>query len=150
MVDTYTALIRLVQMATGSNNGLWGDKENTALRMIEQAVAGSTAIDMTGSNHTLTTANNATDESRNALIRLTGTPGTTRTLTFPDLSKLTIVKNDSDSSVIMTAGAGTSATATPGQTVLVWTDGGTNVTAWVIGDLPGRSILSQIFAPEAL
>lgn len=150
MADSFTSSLRIIQMPTGSNDKLWGPKADAAFAMLEQGIAGQVNIDLTAGNHTLTTANNATDEARNALISLSGTPGTTRTLTMPDVEKITFILNSTDSPVILTAGAGATVALTPGQTAIVITDGATNVYGIVIGDLPGKSTLSQLFAHESL
>lgn len=150
MADSYTTFLRLIQMATGSNNGLWGDKENSAVAMIEQAIAGSLGIDLTTGDHVLTTANNATDEARNMVLSFNGTPGVTRTVTFPNLSKLTMVICTTDAPIILTAGAGFSAALVPGQVAFVLTDGATNLYAFILQDIPGHSVTSQVFSPEAL
>lgn len=150
MVDTYTPLLRLIQMVTGSNNAQWGIKADTTFAMIDQAIAGSTNISVTAGDHVLTTANNATDEARNAALSFSGTPGTTRTVTFPNLSKLTMVINASDSSIILTAGAGLTASLLPGQVAIVLCDGATNLYAFILQDVTGHSVLSQVYSAEAL
>lgn len=150
MADTYTTLLRIVQMATGSNNGLWGGKGNSAFAMLEEAIAGSTSVSVAAGNVTLSTANNATDQARKAFISFTGSPGVTRTVTVPDVSKITLMINSSDSSIIISAGAGLQATLLAGQIAWVITDGATNSYAFVIADVPGKGIVSQVFAPESL
>lgn len=150
MVDTYTAALRLIQMVTGSNNTLWGDKADLTFAMIDQAIAGAINISVTGADHVLTTANNASDEARNATLSFSGTPGVTRTVTFPNVTKQTLVINSSDSSLILTAGAGVSAALTPGQVAIVLTDGATNLYAFIIQDAAGHGVLPQLFAVEAL
>lgn len=143
--DTYTPSCRIIQMPTGSNDSTWGTKANAAWAMLEKCIAGTTSISVTAGNVTLSTANNATDQARNAILVFTGTPGTTRTITMPDVSKLTWVVNSSDSSLTFTAGAGTTASVASGKKGLVFTDGATNaalvtgtisLTADVTGTLP--------------
>lgn len=144
-VDTYTPSCRIIQMPTGSNDSTWGTKANAAWAMLEKCIAGTTSISVTSGNVTLTTANNAADQARNAILVFTGTPGTTRTITMPDVSHLTWVINNSDSSIVFTAGAGTTATVTAGKKALIFTDGSTNavsmtgvidLTSNVSGSLP--------------
>lgn len=95
--------------------------------MIEEAIAGQVSVSVTAGNVVLTTANNATDQSRPALLILTGTPGVTRTVTMPDVKKLTWVFNNSNASVILTSGAGTTVTLLAGEKQEVYSDGATNV-----------------------
>ena len=40
MASTYSSDLKLELMATGENAGTWGDKTNTNLNLIQQAVAG--------------------------------------------------------------------------------------------------------------
>lgn len=127
--DTYTPNCRIVQMPTGSNDTLWGTKANAAFAMLDQCISQGSIISVTGGNVTLTTANNAADQARSAIIAFTGTPGVTRTITMPNVSKLTWVANSSNSSLIFTAGAGTTATVISGATALIYTDAATNAVA---------------------
>jgi hypothetical protein len=150
IADTYTTLLRIVQMATGSNNGLWGGKGNAAFSMLEEAIAASASVSVAAGNVTLSTANNATDQARKACISFTGSPGVTRTVTAPDVSKITLMINSSDSTVLVTSGAGLQATLLRGQVAFVLTDGATNAYAFVIADLPGKGIVPQVFAAESL
>lgn len=150
MVDTYTTSLRIIQMPTGSNDGTWGVKADAAFAMLEQAIAGAINIDVTGANHVLTTGNNVSDEARNKTISFSGTPGATRTITFPDVPKLTLVINSTDSALILTSGAGDSAALLPDQIAFVQTDGATNTTAFIIQDVTGHGVLPQLYAALAL
>ncbi len=127
--DTYTPDLRIVQMPTGSNDTQWGIKANAAFAMLEQGIAGGTTISVTSGDVILTTANNAPDQSRNAIIAFTGTPGITRTVTMPNVSKLTWVVNSSDSTINFTAGAGITSSVASGNIALIYTDGVTNANA---------------------
>ena len=40
MASSYSADLKLELMLTGENSGTWGDKTNTNLKLIQQAVAG--------------------------------------------------------------------------------------------------------------
>ena len=40
MASTYSSDLKLELMATGENAGTWGDKPNTNLNLVQQAVAG--------------------------------------------------------------------------------------------------------------
>jgi hypothetical protein len=144
--DSYTTSLRIVQMPTGSNDSQWGTKANAAFAMLDQAIAGSVSISVTGGNVTLSTANNATDQARNALITFTGTPGTTRTITMPNVSKLTYIRNASDSTLVFTAGAGTTASIVAGDGALIYTDGSTNAVALADVSPFGQTITNSVNA----
>lgn len=126
--DSYTPNLRIVQMPTGSNDTQWGIKANAAFAMLDQAISQGSLVSVTANDVTLTTANNATDQARSAILAFTGTPGVTRTVTLPNVSKLTWVVNSSNASIIFTAGAGTTVTVTSGGVAMIYTDGLTNVT----------------------
>jgi hypothetical protein len=125
--DTYTSACRIVQMPTGSNDTTWGTKANAAFAMLEACATGAVSVDDTSANVTLTVANNAADQARNALIVITGTPGTTRTITVPNVAKTMTMANASDSPISISAGAGTTVTLAASHAALLLTDGATNV-----------------------
>src|SRR5262245_33660523 len=132
MADTHTPSLRLRLLEVGANEDTWGDELNAnVISMIEEAVAGIVSVSVTAGNVTLSTADGATDQARNARLMLTGTPGATRTVTFPNVEKLTWVINavGDSSAVTCTAGAGTSVSIPAGSCALVYTDGATNAAA---------------------
>lgn len=150
MVDSFTPSLRIVQMPTGSNDSTWGDKADAAFAMLEQGIAGQVAIDITSGDHTLTTADNANDEARNSVISFLGTPSDSCTITVPDVEKMTLMINNSGVPIVLTAGAGVTAALDDGQIGFVVSDGATNVYAFILSDVPGHSILSQLYSHESL
>jgi hypothetical protein len=60
-------------MVTGENAGTWGDKTNTNLNLIQQAIAGFESIALTSTNTTLSMTNAAISDARNAVLKFTGT-----------------------------------------------------------------------------
>lgn len=151
MVDTYTPSLRIVEMPTGSNDGLWGDKADAAFLMFEQAIAGLTAVSLLAGNVTLTTANNASDQARNAAIVFIGAPGVQRTVTMPDVTKLTWCVNQTDSDIVFqTTGAGNAIILHSGQVGLVGTDGATNAELLIVSDAQNRVANQMLFSFEAL
>lgn len=127
MPDTYTSSTRVIQMAVGGDENTWGANANAAYAMLDEAVAGQVSVSVTAGNVSLSTANNATDQSRPALLILTGTPGVPRTVTMPDVKKIQWVFNNSDSTVTLTAGVGTTVALLAGEKEAIYTDGATNV-----------------------
>jgi len=123
VADTYTSSLRIAQQTIGGNENSWGGILNDSLRMLDQAVAGIVSISVTAGNVTLSTANNTDDDARNALIIFTGTPGATRTVTMPNVEKLTWVVNNSDSTVTLTAGAAATVAVKSGAIDCVYCDG---------------------------
>jgi hypothetical protein len=131
MADTYTNSLRIAQQEIGANENTWGTINNAALARLDQAVAGIVGISVAGSNITLSTANNADDEARNAVIVLNGTPGATRTITFPNVEKVTWVYNNTDSTMTLTSGAGSNVDVLAGFVACIFNDGAANTSALV-------------------
>ncbi len=129
MPSSYTSLLRLVLPVTGEMTGTWGDTVNNGLTsLVEAAIAGTATVVMSDANYTLTTANEAADEARQAVIRLTGTLTATRNVTCPSTSKLYVVLNATTGgqSIVFRTAAGSGVTIPNGQRALVYCDG-TNV-----------------------
>jgi hypothetical protein len=60
-------------MVTGENSGTWGDKTNTNLNLIQQAIAGFESIAITSTNTTLVMTDATISNARNAVLKFTGT-----------------------------------------------------------------------------
>jgi len=127
MASTYTSRIRLEKQADGENPNAWGLILNqNVIDMVDEAVAGMVTITCSSTEVTLSTANGATDQSRNAAITLVGTLTANVTVTFPALEKTYFVKNGTSGnfSIFLKAGSGTAVTATgQGLSMMVATDG---------------------------
>ena len=128
MVDTYTTNLRLTKPEINANTDAWADLLNTGMiALIDEALAAESVVDVTAGNVVLTENDGATDTSRPMFIRVTGTPGVTRTINTTTESKLYVVKNDSDSSVIIEPSAGTGVTILTGNITMVYVEGATQV-----------------------
>ena len=126
MASTYSDRLRIELIGTGEQSGIWGDTTNTNLgTLIEEAIAGVVTITMTDANYTLSQANGATDESRQAVLVLTGTLSAGRNVIAPSEEKVYIVRNSTTggfATTIKTSGGSGYAVAN-GKTVLVYCDG---------------------------
>lgn len=123
MSVTYSTLLRLNVITAGTEDGTWGDITNTNIgTLLEQAIAGSATVDTTAGNVTLTVSNGATDQSRCMAIRVTGSPGTTRTITAPATSKVYIIANGSNAGVTIKTSTSTGLTVPSGDVYLVYFD----------------------------
>ena len=121
MASTYSPLLRIELLATGSQAGIWGNTTNTNLgTLIEQAIAGTAEIDVTAANVTLSESNGVSDQSRCAAILVSGTPGTSRNIVAPALSKLYVVANGSDSNVVVKTSSSTGCTIPAGVTQFLY------------------------------
>jgi len=63
MASTYVNNLRLNEMATGDGSGTWGTTTNTNLELIGEAF-GSGSETITGTTHTITIADGASDAAR--------------------------------------------------------------------------------------
>ena len=57
MASSYSTDLKLELMITGENAGTWGDKTNTNLNLVQQAVAGYEAVSIAGGAQTTSTCN---------------------------------------------------------------------------------------------
>jgi hypothetical protein len=73
MASSFSTDLKLELMVTGENSGTWGDKTNTNLNLLQQAIAGYQAIALTSINTTLAMTDATISDARNAVIKFTGT-----------------------------------------------------------------------------
>jgi hypothetical protein len=123
MASTFSPILRIELIGTGDQSGTWGNTTNVNLgTLIEQAIAGTATIDVTSANVTLTDFNGATDEARCMALRITGTPGTSRNVIAPTVSKIYVVANGSDAAVVLKTSVSTGLTIPVGQVYLAYYD----------------------------
>lgn len=128
MASTYSSNLRLELIASGQQANTWGNTTNTNLgTLLEQAITGITDVDISSGDVTLTALNGAYDQSRGAILSVTGASGGTRTIfTQANVSKVYIVDNASTVAVILkTLASGTpvGVTIPAGTAKLIYTDG---------------------------
>ena len=73
MASSFSTDLKLELMATGENSGTWGDKTNSNLNLLQQAIAGFQSIAITSTNTTLAMTDATISEARNAVLKFTGT-----------------------------------------------------------------------------
>lgn len=94
MASSYSGKLRLEKQGIGENENTWGTILNTQIDLIDDAIAGFVSIDMTsGGDLTLSESNGISDESRNAVLVLTGTPTSNVQLVLPNTGKNYIIRN---------------------------------------------------------
>jgi hypothetical protein len=124
MTINYTSLLGLAQPVTGTESGTWGTVVNDEITaLVEQAVAGGTSIDVTAGNVTLTDTDGASNQARNAILLITGTPGTSRNVIAPSSSKVYVVVNGSDAAIVLKGSATTGITIPTGTKTIAFWDG---------------------------
>lgn len=126
MASTYSTNLRLELMTAGEKDDAWGGVANTVFQMIEEASGGVVSVALTTTSETLSTNNNAADQSRPRVCVFTGSPGGTCTVTVPDVEHLRLYVNNSDQTVTISAGGGTTVNISASSTAFVYTDGATN------------------------
>ena len=134
----YTTLLKLAQPQPGTEDGSWGTTVNDALTSpLDIAVGGSATIDVTSGNVVLTNGDgSASNQARYAVLRITGTPGTTRNVEAPGGSTSRnwyVVRNESNGSVVIKENATTGVTIPAGKTAVVMWSGSDYVIATVAG-----------------
>jgi len=85
MASSYSTDLKLELMVTGENSGTWGDKTNTNLNLLQQAIAGYQEVSIAGGVQTtaLAMTDAAISNARNAVIKFTGTITGNQTVTIP-------------------------------------------------------------------
>jgi hypothetical protein len=132
MASSYSDL-GLELMVTGENSGTWGDKTNTNLNLVQQAIAGYEAVSIAGGAQTTALAmTDATlSNARNQIIKLTGTITGNQIVTIPDsIEKSYIIINGTTGSFTVefktVSGTGYTFGASEKETRILISDG-TNI-----------------------
>ena len=125
MPSTYDPLLRLELQATGENATTWGVKTNTNLDLLAESIAGAVNLNVAGSgDYTLSTANGAEDEARQAILVLTGTLTGNRNIIVPSSPKnYTVINNTTGAFTVTLKQSGGSGLTIPttGPTITVCT-----------------------------
>jgi len=139
MASSYSTDLKLELMVTGENSGTWGDKTNTNLNLVQQAIAGYEAIDVASADVTLAMTNATLSNARNMVLNLTGTLAGTRVVNVPDGIEKTYIVADSTTrsgnTLTIKTVSGTGVTIPEGKTVLVFSDGTNVVDVFFMKDL---------------
>jgi hypothetical protein len=128
---SYTPSLGLELITPGSQAGLWGNTTNNSLNLIDQAITGVTPLSFasaSGSTYTLTDFNGAQDESRSAVLNITGTASGGNTVVIPNKQKTYLVRNFTGQDVTFrTATPSATYTVGAGYSILIFCDGNNNV-----------------------
>ncbi len=139
MASSYSTDLKLELMVTGENSGTWGDKTNTNLNLVQQAVAGFEAIDCASANVTLAMTNGTLSNARNAVLKLTGTLAGTRVVTCPDSIEKTYIVQDattrSGNTLTFKTASGTGVTLVAGKTHVIYVDGTNAIDVFFLKDV---------------
>jgi len=135
-------------MVTGENAGTWGDKTNSNLNLIQQAIAGYETISVGASDVTLVMSNATLSNARNMILNLSGSLTGNRQVLVPDgIEKFYIVRDQTTrnghSLTIKTVSGSGFDIETSGQLVACYSDG-TNVVEISLNTLTGTIATAQI------
>jgi hypothetical protein len=147
MTTTYNNNLRISEIGTGDQAGVWGVTTNYNLAtLLGEAIAGYTAVTISSTSQALTAYNGVSDQSRQAVLQLTGTPGAAFTLYLPPATKVYVVRNATANTATIsaatalngtTATGGTTSTIAAGATAIIFCDA-TNVRDAVSGQFSGN------------
>lgn len=144
-MTTYSTSLKLALIADGGEVGLWGQTTNTNLgTLLEQAITGTTSINMADANVTLTSLNGATDQARNQVLILTGTNNGVRDVIPPVVKKTYIVVNNTTGgySIRVIGASGTGVLVPNGTTSIVYCNGTNFYEAINSNTITGNSSIS--------
>jgi len=148
MASSYSTDLKLELMVTGENAGTWGDKTNTNLNLVQQAIAGVESIALTdGGTVTLVMSDAAISNARNMVLKLTGTLTTASNLAIPDsIEKFYIIDATAvtgPTNLTVKTVSGTGFTLDQAKIYACYTDG-TNVTEVSLDTLGGTVAAANI------
>jgi len=129
MPSSFSTDLKLELMVTGENAGTWGDKTNTNLNLIQQAIAGYQGVSIAGGAQTtaLVMSNAALSNARNMVIEFTGAITGDQIVTIPNgIEKYYILKNSTSGAFTVTfkyASAGSGIALTQGFLTAAYGDG---------------------------
>jgi hypothetical protein len=154
MASTFSTDLKLELMATGENAGTWGDKTNTNLNLVQQAIAGYQEVSIAGGAQTTTLvmSDAALSNARNAVIKFIGTITGNQVVTIPDgIEKTyTLINGTSGTFTVefkTASGTGFTFATTEKNAVLVFSDG-TNVVE-ITNQLAGLVVGTDVQAFDA-
>ncbi len=150
MASSFSTDLKLELMVTGENAGTWGDKTNSNLNLVQQAIAGFESISIAGGAQTtnLLMSNAALSQARNAVIKLTGVITGNQIVTVPTgIEKTYIVQNGTTGAFtvqfIQAGGTGTTFSTTDKGIKILFADG-TNINPVDLDTLSGTIATAQI------
>lgn len=123
MPTAYTPLLGFALPVQGELSNTWGDVVNNSITsLVEDAVANAATASVTAGDWTLTTTGlGLSNQARMAILIPTGSPGVSRNIIAPSLSKIYYVINQSNAAVVLKGAATTGVSVASGRTLIaVW------------------------------
>lgn len=149
--DSYSSRLRLRLQATGGNTNTWGALLNTSVaQLLEDSICGKADVPVSVGDVTLSQTNGGSDQSRMAIINLTGAPTLAFNCIVPAITKLYLVINNTGQIATVKTASGTGIAISPTNNQWVACDG-TNVLAVqasAVGTVTNSLQLGGIVAAE--
>ena len=126
MADSATASLRLRDQESGQNDGQWGTYTDTNFELVEEALSGVLSKSVAGSaDVTLTSTNFTSDESRHAVLQLTGALTGNINVIIPNVQKTYFVFNNTSGSFTLSlkTSSGTAVEIPQGSKEYIYCDG---------------------------
>ena len=127
---TYDNNLRLKEITTGDEDGVWGESTNDTLGLVSDGFSYGTLQMAADADETFTMPNATASDIRSLHVKITsaGALTATRTVTLAPntVSKVWIIHNDTTGgqSIIIAQGSGSTVTIPTGETKIISTDGG--------------------------
>ena len=129
MASTYSSTLNLELQTTGENSGTWGTITNNNLQKLESAIKGYVSVAIASTSDSLTaTDGTSSDETSNAIIKLTGTLTGNTTMQCEAVENWYIVDNAATMGTYTLGfkpAGGTATNLVSGSKHLLYTDGST-------------------------
>lgn len=126
MPSSYTSNLAFEKPANGEQVGTWGNTVNDNMDIVDRLTSQVGSIALTGTTHTLTTSTSgALTDGHYSLIKFTGTPGGTCTVTIDpnNIQRIYTIYNTTNQTVIMSQGSGSTVSVPAGEVAQLYADG---------------------------
>jgi hypothetical protein len=125
MPSTYTTNGGIELPANGEQSGTWGNTVNDNMNIVDRLTNGVGVISLSGTTHTLTTADGTPSDGHYSVLVLGGAPSGTNTITIApnDGQHVYIVKNSSGQTATFSQGSGANVSVTNGTSKIIYADG---------------------------
>lgn len=133
MATTYNNNLRISEIGTGDQAGVWGNTTNYNLAtLLTEAITGVVTVTISVSappnnKQALTALDGVSDQSRQAVLMLGGTPANAFTLFVPPVDKIYIIKNGTGQTATISASTLANGVTPTGGTTLTIPDGSTTI-----------------------
>ena len=126
MPSSYTSNLAFEKPANGEQVGTWGNTVNDNMDIVDRLTSQVGSIALTGTTHTLTTSGSgALSDGHYSLIKFTGSPGGTCTVTIDpnNIQRIYTIYNTTNRTVTMSQGSGSTVSVPAGEVAQLYADG---------------------------